>query len=82
MTDVERLAHDLTLVLAYLSSWTERGDGVPRFWKGFDFDVLNQLADEGLISDSRAAKSAYLTEDGVKRAREILSDYGLDTSAN
>jgi hypothetical protein len=68
--------------LAYLSSWTERGDGVPRFWKGFDFDVLNELADEGLISNSRRAKSAYLTEDGLKRAREMLAAYGLDRSAN
>ena len=78
MTNPEQLAHDLTLVLAYLSSWTEQRDAMPRFWKSFDFDVLNQLADEGLISDSRRAKSAYLTEDGLERARQILVEYGLD----
>jgi hypothetical protein len=53
MTHPEWLVHELTLVLAYLSSWTERSDAMPRFWKIFDFDVLNQLADKGLIADSR-----------------------------
>ncbi|MDQ6673482.1 MAG: DUF6429 family protein [Chloroflexota bacterium] len=75
----QEVAHDLSLMLMYLSSWAER-PGAPRFWKGFDFEILNQLADEGLISDSRrAAKSAYLTEEGVRRARELLVHYGLAT---
>jgi hypothetical protein len=70
--------HDLSLMLMYLSAWTERKGDAPRFWKNFDFDVVNQLADEGLISDSRRAKSAYLTEEGVNRARELLERYGLN----
>ena len=70
-----RLMHDLSLVLMYLPSWTERSDELPRFWKGFDFGVLNQLADEGLISDSRRSKSALLTEEGAVRARELLAVY-------
>jgi hypothetical protein len=62
-------------MVMYLSSWTGRQGEARRFWKGFDFDVLNLLADDGLISDSRRAKSAYLTEDGVTRARELLARY-------
>jgi hypothetical protein len=71
----ESLARDLALALMYLSSWTERDGDARRFWKGFDFELLNQLADEELISDSRRAKSAYLTEEGVRRAEEVLSRF-------
>jgi Domain of unknown function (DUF6429) len=76
----EEVAHDLSLMLMFLSSWIERPGDAPRFWKGFDFEVLNHLVAEGLISDSRRAKSAYLTEDGVRRARELLAQYGLSTA--
>jgi len=71
----EQLLHDLALVVMYLSSWTERGDTARRFWKGFDFDVLNHLAEEALISDSRRAKSAYLTDEGIRRAQDLLSRF-------
>jgi hypothetical protein len=73
----EEAIHDLTLMLAYLTSWTERPNELPRFWKGYDFDVLNALAEQNSISDSRRAKSAYLTEDGVERARRLLAQFGL-----
>jgi Domain of unknown function (DUF6429) len=76
MTFEERLAHDLSLILMYLSSWTERQGEAPRFWKGFRFEILNQLDEEGFLQDSRRAKSAYLTEAGVRRARELLTRYG------
>jgi hypothetical protein len=77
LSTAEALAHDLSLMLMYLSSWTERPGEARRFWKGFAFAVLNQLAEEGLISDSRRAKSAYLTEDGERRARELLAQFGM-----
>jgi hypothetical protein len=73
----EALKHDLSLMLMYLSSWTERDGAAPRFWKGFDFDVLNQLEAEGLIFGSRRAKSAYLTEAGLERARALLAQRGV-----
>src|ERR687887_675766 len=76
LTMSDQLTHDLSLMLMYLSSWTERPNEARRFLKGFEFDILNQLAEEGLISDSRRAKSAYLTEDGLRRARELLAAYG------
>jgi len=76
MTVEEQLAHDLRLILMYLSSWSERQGEAPRFWKGFRFEVLNQLDEEGFIQDNRRAKSAYLTDAGVRRARELLTRYG------
>ena len=54
---------DLTLMLMYLTSWEEslvpgirkkpdRAGIYPKArlcWKGYDFDILNELTDEGLV---------------------------------
>jgi hypothetical protein len=68
---------ELTLLLLSLTSWSEKTVGVKlrRAWKGYDFDVLDQLYDEGLISGSRKAKSVYLTEDGIAKAEELARKY-------
>ena len=68
---------DLTIALMFLTSWTERPGELRRFWKGYDFDTINALAEQGLIMDSRRAKSAYLTDEGVERARRSLARYGI-----
>src|SRR5262245_12244882 len=49
-------ARDLTLMLAYLASWEEGPSGARRCWKGFRFEDLDALAEQGLIEDSRRAK--------------------------
>lgn len=59
----------LTLLLLYLTSWEERE--VQRSWKGYDFDVLNKLEEEGFIAQSKTAKSVYLTEEGIKATKEL-----------
>lgn len=68
---------DLTMALMLLTSWTERPGEMRRFWKGYDFDVLNALAEQGMIMDSPRAKSAYLTDEGVERSRLVLSQFGI-----
>lgn len=70
---------ELTLMLLYLTSWKERGaqEQCPRSWKGYDFDILNALADSDFIIDGRRAKSVYLTEDGVSEAKRLLAVYGI-----
>jgi hypothetical protein len=73
----EQAIEDLTMALMLLTSWTERPGELRRFWKGYDFDVLNALAEQGMIMDSRRAKSAYLTEEGVERARLVLAQFGI-----
>ena len=75
--DYDETLRELTLMLLYLTSWVEKPFAVRRTWKGYDFDVLNELAETELISDSKRAKSVYLTEEGEKRAKELLSRYGL-----
>lgn len=70
---------ELTLLLLFLNSWKERdslGD-FRRAWKGYNFDVLNTLEEENFIGGSHKAKSVYLTEDGVKKAKKLMKKYGI-----
>ena len=72
-------AMDLTMMLLYLTSWTERDfDDVRRSWKGYDFDILDELAEEGLISGSKRSKSVYLYDEGICKAKELLKKYGFE----
>lgn len=68
---------ELTLLLLYLTSWRE-GTGVAevhRSWKGYSFDVLNDLSDIGLIEGSPRSKSVCITEEGIKKAEELMMKY-------
>ncbi|HEY6977235.1 MAG TPA: DUF6429 family protein [Chitinophagaceae bacterium] len=63
----------LTLLLIYLNSWEEKifDTRVHRAWNGYDFNTLNALEEKGYISQSKTAKSVYLTEEGVKLGKEL-----------
>jgi hypothetical protein len=63
----------LTLLLIYLTSWEEKEFGTPvqRAWKGYDFDILDKLEEQGLIAKSTTAKSLYLTEQGIAVAKNL-----------
>jgi len=78
--DRNQAVKELTLMLLYMTSWTEKGFDVQRSWKGYDFGVLDELAEEGLISDSKGAKSVFMYDDGVAKAKELLEKYGLDNA--
>ena len=68
--DRER-AGDLVLALMQLTLHEER-----RAWKSFDWDVMNDLFERGLITDPRRkAKSVLLTDDGLARSREMYVKY-------
>ena len=71
--DQQELISKLTLLLLYLTSWEEQGPGtlVNRSWKGYDFDVLDKLENEGFISKSNTAKSVYLTAEGTESAKQL-----------
>ena len=67
--------HDMTLALLYLTRFVDsrqKGDTLPRAWKGYDWDTLNKLSEENLIIDRHGNKSLYLTEEGIAKAKEIL----------
>jgi len=73
-------AKELTLMLLYLNSWEEKifDEKQNRAWKGYDFDVLNVLSDEGLIHDSKRSKSISFSESGIAKAKELLKGYDID----
>jgi hypothetical protein len=68
---------ELTLLLLYLTSWQEDAGMamVQRSWKGYLFEVLNELTENGYIDGSTRAKSVYLTEEGIKKAEELMKKY-------
>jgi hypothetical protein len=67
-------AEELTLALMYLASFKE--GSVVRTWKGYDWDVMNRLAEQGLISNPVGkAKSVVLTEEGEARSRAMAEKY-------
>ena len=75
-----KIMKDLTLMLLYLSSWEEKElpQHCRRSWKGYDFEILNELSEEGLIYGSNRAKSVYLDEAGIERAKVLFAEYGIN----
>lgn len=75
--EMEQKIKELTLLLLYLTSWKENelpGE-MRRSWKGYPFDVLDELLDEDFIRGSTRAKSVYLTESGIKKAKGLAEKY-------
>ena len=69
---------DLNLLLIYLSGWDEDSTRVPgkkvfRAWKGYLFDILNELERDNLIRQFR--KSLILTDEGLKKARGLKEKF-------
>ena len=79
----EQALHDLTLTLIYLTRFTESKStffsDIPfQAWKNYNWNTLDELDEEGLISSNHRSKSLWITEDGVKRAREIMKGLGIE----
>lgn len=78
-TKHEQAVEELTLLLLYLTSWEEellRGaPTVRRAWKNLRFEVLDSLAQQGYLETKHRAKSVRITEEGLKKARELQKKY-------
>lgn len=67
---------ELTLLLLYLTSWTE-GEGLaPRAWKNHRFELLRALTAKGYLFDSKGAKSVHLTAEGRPRRKSWRKNTG------
>lgn len=80
--DVKTAKEELTLLLMYLSHFTEHdrfaNEDDKRAWKGYDFDVMNTLDEKELIyQGSHRAKSVYITKAGEDKAKELMEKYGI-----
>lgn len=59
---------EAVLGLLYLTSFEDHG--LPRAWKGHDWDALNRLHAHGLIENPRSRnKSLAFTPEGYSRAK-------------
>jgi len=64
-------AGQLALALMYLTLH----NGV-RAWKGYSWEILDHLFQQGMITDPRSkAKSVMLTEEGLARSRALFEEY-------
>jgi hypothetical protein len=62
---------EAVLALLYLTSFTDHG--VPRAWKGHDWDTLDRLHEQGYIFDPKnKSKSVVFTEEGRQRAEQLF----------
>lgn len=78
---MEEKIKELILLLLYLTSWKEQElpEEMRRSWKGYPFDILNQLTEEDLLRGSTRSKSVYLTKQGVKEAELLVEKYLQNT---
>ena len=73
--DTKKLMNELALALIYLTAWKEKGDEVYRAWKGYDFTILDELKERGLIDFSYKAKSLYLSTEGEEKAKQLVEKF-------
>lgn len=84
---MEKNIEELTLLLMYLTSWDEKGyvadeNDMPKetnfktCWKGYSFDVINNLIDNGYLYFSKYKnKSITLTPKGEELAQKLIQKY-------
>ena len=80
-TTPEKAMKELTIILMYLSRFNEGsrlGSGMDKAWKGYDFDIINELDEEDYIRQgSYRSKSVSITEEGIKLARNLMNKYNI-----
>ena len=79
--EIQMVKKELTMMLLYLCRFTETDNPDEfRAWKGYDFDILNQLDDEEYIWQGMhpyRTKAIWLTEDGIEYGKKLLKEYGI-----
>ena len=67
---------EYTLALLYLVTHGRQEGMGARAWKGFDWDTLNRLHEQGYISNPvGTAKSVGMSEAGFLKARELFEQF-------
>jgi len=71
---------ELNLLLLYLAGWEEDstkepGKKVFRSWKGYLFEVLNELQDDEMIYQFKNGKSVIILDEGIKKAEQLKQKY-------
>lgn len=84
---MDKNIEELTLLLMYLTSWEEESfyydendnlnkSTLKNCWKGYSFDVMNSLTDNGYLFYSKNKnKSVTLTPKGEELAKKLIEKY-------
>jgi len=79
---MEEQIKELTLLLAYLTSWNEKDrllkQEFKKSWKGYDFDILNKLNEEEYIYQENKKKYFIWEEKGINEAKKLIKKYKID----
>ena len=72
----KEIIKDLTLLLIGLTGWEEEkrnqpGVKVTRAWKGYKWDILDELELAKYIFQIPGGKSLFLTDEGKKRVEQL-----------
>lgn len=79
---MEEQIKELTLLLAYLTSWNDK-DRLTKIenvksWKGYDFNILNQLHEEEYIYQENKKKYFIWEEKGISEAEQLMKKYNIN----
>ena len=70
----ENKVDEVVLALLYLNAF--RDDFGTRAWKGFDWDAMDRLHENGYISDPKSkAKSVVFTDEGLQLAKDLFDKF-------
>jgi hypothetical protein len=71
----ENKVDEMVLALLSLTMFDEDQYGA-RAWKGHAWEAMDRLHEKGCISDPKSkAKSVVVTEEGVRRSRELFEKH-------
>lgn len=77
----EKAIKELTMMLMYLTRFNEGdrfGASMDIAWKGYDFDIINELDEEDYIRHGiHRFKSVAITEEGERLAKELFGKYNI-----
>lgn len=80
-TNPEKAIKELTMLLMYLTRFNEGdrfGTSMDMAWKGYDFDIINELDEEDYIRQgNHRSKSVTITEEGEKLSKKLLDKYNI-----
>ena len=80
---MEEKIKELTLLLAYLTSWNEKDrllkQEFKKSWKGYDFNILNKLNEEEYIYQENKKKYLIWEEKGIEEAKRLIKKYNIKT---
>ncbi len=79
---MEEQIKELTLLLAYLTSWNEKDrllkQEFKKSWKGYDFSILNKLNEEEYIYQENKHKYFIWEKKGIEEAKRLTKKYKID----